>query len=459
MEKAFYFIDGIQPDRASKKQMRRHVMKGKNAGKRLHRASRTNRSTDSHQPQAFKAPGLSRKGSVVSCPVDRKFGDAIATGCLSTVDVNPRSLKIINQFFDLTSERLYPTTLGFSLSEAKLLWLRLLFTDEAAYHCNISLMQACNEIYLNNGSSTAKALYHLSQTFVQIQRRLASPDALSDSTMGLIVSLITQEQIRNQGAAADVHAKGLQRMVELRGGLGQLNRILVLRICKADILLSLQYGKPIMFFRDNMAAVWNKLASGGHLDHAPDMPCYNLSPYLHAILSDVMCVCYVFNSNSRHPIFDFLDFEEVYVSICYRLLRFISINAPTGQFDSQTACHLGLLMFTMTTFFQIDQTRIIDFKKLSLRFQNFLNGDLCELENDLSLWLLTLGGIWYSKDLNSDLIASKIRLLVQQPEIGSWGDFRDCLGRFPWIQALHDQPAHKLWNQVQQPQHTIPQFN
>lgn len=33
--------------------------------------------------------------------------------------------------FNLTSERLYPTKIGFPLSDAKHLWLSLLFTDEA----------------------------------------------------------------------------------------------------------------------------------------------------------------------------------------------------------------------------------------------------------------------------------------------------------------------------------------
>lgn len=95
-------------------------------------------------------------------------------------------------------------------------------------------MQACNEIYLGNGSSPNKELYHLSQTFPQIQRKLEGHDALSDSTMGLVISLIAQEQIRNQGPAAEVHARGLQMMVELRGGLSQINRnlTLVLKVCK-----------------------------------------------------------------------------------------------------------------------------------------------------------------------------------------------------------------------------------
>jgi hypothetical protein len=48
------------------------------------------------------------------------------------------------------------------------------------------------------------------------------------------MSLITQEQIRQQLSAATVHVKGLEKMVELRGGLSQLgqNVPLVLKICK-----------------------------------------------------------------------------------------------------------------------------------------------------------------------------------------------------------------------------------
>lgn len=110
----------------------------------------------------------------------------------------------------------------------------LLLTLFQAFHCNLSLMQACNEIYLSDGNSSAKALYHLSQTFTQIQKRLDSKDALSDSTIALIASLILQEQLRNQLSAAEMHARGLQRIIQLRGGLDQLegNVALILKVCK-----------------------------------------------------------------------------------------------------------------------------------------------------------------------------------------------------------------------------------
>ena len=158
--------------------------------------------------------------------------------------------------FAFTSDRMYPTQLGVSLHDAKLTWLRVLFTDEAsefgnvygkprifvslslttsaAYHCNIALMQVCNEIFLSDGHSPPNALYYLSRTFAQVTKRLESDNALSDSTIAIVVSLIMQEQLRQQQSAAAVHVKGLEKMIRLRGGLNQLegNMPLLLKICK-----------------------------------------------------------------------------------------------------------------------------------------------------------------------------------------------------------------------------------
>jgi hypothetical protein len=43
MEQKFFFVDGLHADKTSKRLMRRHVMKGKNAGKTFHRPSRAGR--------------------------------------------------------------------------------------------------------------------------------------------------------------------------------------------------------------------------------------------------------------------------------------------------------------------------------------------------------------------------------------------------------------------------------
>lgn len=103
-----------------------------------------------------------------------------------------------------------------------------------AYHCNIALMQACNEIFLHNGASSPRALHYLSKTYAQLRQRLRDDEGLSDGTIGIVLSLVIQEQIRGQAHQAAVHWRGLQRMVRLRGGLDRLesNTELVLKICK-----------------------------------------------------------------------------------------------------------------------------------------------------------------------------------------------------------------------------------
>ncbi|KAJ5574042.1 uncharacterized protein N7459_008469 [Penicillium hispanicum] len=427
MQKTFHFIDGVQPDRKAQRSMRRHVMKGKNAGKKLHRPSRLAQRIPPHEFSAIDAGDpIDQKGPgtgqlvIPSNTLERGFREAILTTSLPILNINLHSHQIIDRSF----------------------------------HCNLSLMQACNEIYLSDGNSPAKALYHLSQTFTQIQKRLDSEDALSDSTIALIASLILQEQLRNQLPAAEMHARGLQRIIQLRGGLDQLegNVALILKVCKADIMLAWQHGGPTMFFRDRMSEVRRTLASRGHhLDFSSVPPLVRdneLDSHLYSILSDLVGLCSLLNNNPHQPILDFLVFEEIFVSICYRLHRFRSLNDARTQHDSQTVCHLGLLMFTMVTFFQLNRTRIIDFRRASLCFKNFLSSELCTLENDATLWLMVLGGICHLGDDDMDWIAWKIRQLIQRRGMNSWEYVRSFLCKLPWIHAVHDQPGRELWNRV-----------
>jgi hypothetical protein len=67
-----------------------------------------------------------------------------------------------------------------------------------------------------------------------VAERLAGKDALSDSTLGVIVMMIVQEQMRKVVPEAYIHYEGLRKLIEVRGGLDQLEQspILLLKICK-----------------------------------------------------------------------------------------------------------------------------------------------------------------------------------------------------------------------------------
>ena len=95
-------------------------------------------------------------------------------------------------------------------------------------------MQACNEIFLGGGEESPMAMYYLSNSLKHVRERLESSEALSDSTIGLVMSFITQEEVRGQHKAARIHMDGLARMVEMRGGLASLTGCLpvLLKVCK-----------------------------------------------------------------------------------------------------------------------------------------------------------------------------------------------------------------------------------
>lgn len=100
--------------------------------------------------------------------------------------------------------------------------------------CSIALMDACNEFFLGGNLDAPRGLHYLSQVLNLVNGRLRSKDALNDSTLALVVSLILQEEMRNEMSRADVHFAGLKKMIQLRGGLEQLegNKTLVLKVCK-----------------------------------------------------------------------------------------------------------------------------------------------------------------------------------------------------------------------------------
>lgn len=103
-----------------------------------------------------------------------------------------------------------------------------------AYHVIIAVAEACNSYLNGGGDSSPKALYHRQRTLTLVGERLAGKDALSDSTLGVIVMMIVQEQMRKVVPEAHIHYEGLRRLVEARGGLEQLEQspTLLLKICK-----------------------------------------------------------------------------------------------------------------------------------------------------------------------------------------------------------------------------------
>ncbi|KAM0233216.1 hypothetical protein ACHAPO_007295 [Fusarium lateritium] len=182
MEQSFFFVDGLHADRNSKKLMRQHVMKGKNAGKTFHRPSRA--------------------GQVVRYHAMERTARPTGTPFLT-----------------------FPFPVPVTKVASKAL--------HDSYDCSLALIQSSNETYLGAGYSCLNSLSCLSQTLDQLARRLATNEALSDQTLSLVMALINHEQVSGHYVEAEAHVKGMKKIVDLRGGLEKIeDGAVATKICR-----------------------------------------------------------------------------------------------------------------------------------------------------------------------------------------------------------------------------------
>ncbi|KAH8898898.1 hypothetical protein GQ53DRAFT_878165 [Thozetella sp. PMI_491] len=460
MERTFQFVDVTRLDRATRRSMRSHAMRGKNAGKKFHRPSKFDlpkrRYSEYARQRSHHAPDEERSTMELkplwTPGIAKSLGNVFLTLSLP-LKLREHSLEVIELFFTHVADKMYPNQLTFSPDEHKHLWLQFMFSDEAVSHCSIALMEASNDFFLRKGLDSPEGLYHLSQTFTLVNKRLESEDALSDSTLAVIVMLIIQEQIRKRKLEAQVHYQGLVKMIDLRGGLGQLenNLPLLLKICKMDITYALQFGGPLHFFRDQMSETLAILASRGfHVNRTSTTRYNELDPCLLEILQDVTSIATLFNNLPTDQTMDMYLFQELVVSVCFRLISFRPIQGSNDESGTEAAFHIGLTAFMMTLFLQNNYRRLIDYDLVTLRLKEVLSRHLHELDDDLGVWLIFIGRAW-TWESTDEFWTRRIEEAVQRLGVTQEADILKSVKKFPWINILHDKLSRMVWASMYEP--------
>lgn len=107
------------------------------------------------------------------------------------------------------------------------LQLELLFLDmcahtDADFHCAVAIsLTALDNIGVTPGHA-AEAMRHLSHAFRMVNERLANGSTISDGTMAVVIMMSKYEPLRGKHRLGLLHLEGLQRMVDMRGGISKL---------------------------------------------------------------------------------------------------------------------------------------------------------------------------------------------------------------------------------------------
>ncbi|CVK94709.1 hypothetical protein FPRO06_09758 [Fusarium proliferatum] len=264
------------------------------------------------------------------------------------------------------------------------------------------------------------------------------------------MALINQEQAAEHYAAAETHMAGLKKIVDLRGGLENIgDSVITVKICRTDILFAMQQGGHPLFHRDHIYHVKRSLAYKG-FNLQPDSDAYSnqLGPIIQEAFSDTMGLCRLLNKHQDEKPLDLLEFQEVLVSICYRLLQFRTIYESRLKQDAQSTYHIGLCLFMISIHFNNTQFRIARRGLIMALVKEAIESKLSEHEDEVKFWLLNLGGISVSLPDGREWFIEALREQASLLGIMAWEQVKGCLAKFPWLDAIHDEPIRKLWDQV-----------
>ncbi|KAF7533748.1 hypothetical protein G7054_g6815 [Neopestalotiopsis clavispora] len=370
--------------------------------------------------------------------------------CSLPVQFTPASLHVVSQFFNFVVEKMYPARLGGGAEEYQYIYLRTMFPDEATAECSIALMDATNAFFVRGGPQGPEGLQYYSRSLALVKDRLLGHEALSDSTLMLIILLILQEQMRQEIESARVHYEGLKKMIELRGGLDQLedNAPMALKVCKVDICFSLYHGGPISYSRSCEAP--RQLRPLRRVTTTRSF--FNLDPLLEDVLQDAMDLATTLNKGFKCPEYKNLDLQMILVSVGTRLLKFRPLESAHDRSETDAILHLGLLLYMMTLFFQYDLRRVWEFPLVMRRLQDVLMTQrtawMRKECKPLLLWTLLMGSIWALADDKEQWVVRILQETANDMVITDFDGIISCVQDFPWVHAIHDEPAHSVWSMI-----------
>ena len=212
--------------------------------------------------------------------------------------------------------------------------------------------------------------------------------------------------------------------------------------------MTLHFGTPPVFYRDEMVEISSHLASCGFVGTASfaSLGCYralrHVNPYLQQILLDVCNVTAFFTQGYR---MDPHILQETIASFGYRLVRFQPLGVPLlrGRLDS--ICHIALTALTTTLFFQIGRRRLMQYELVGKHLKDVVAADLEDVDPDVRLWLLFVGGVSVLPEREESWLLTKIQETVRDGFIRDWEDAHRRIMQFPWITSLHDLEAERFW--------------
>jgi hypothetical protein len=174
----------------------------------------------------------------------------------------------------------------------------------------------------------------------------------------------------------------------------------------------------------------------------------NVNHDLRDILYDITSISQILEA--RLTKFDPFDFQEIIISVLYRLLHLFPLAESVPRTQVDRLCFLALLSFMSTMVFQPSLHEKLRYKLLTekLYFSLIEASTFAVVDETVLFWILYIGGISGLRYTDMTWLKPRIKAITSSLGIYDWSGAREKLCRYPWISVFHDQPAQQLWNQI-----------
>ncbi|KAI0468179.1 hypothetical protein F4859DRAFT_216954 [Xylaria cf. heliscus] len=465
------FIDNASIDKKTRTLIRSHVAKGKNLGRTIHRPSRHPRRrpvtasvVSSSKPTAeTESESFNNKNPESLLSIQRHIRGDIWT--LLPFEVSQACRRLFYRFVTFMRVAAYPPELRNTVINVNgpRLFLQYAFFDEAFFHCVVAMSVAAAASLPVARQESTEALRHLSRSLRLVNQRLAEDRelALSDTTLGVVIVMTQHERLLGYHHHALIHFEGLQRIIDLRGGIIKLisdSPAIAQKALRADFDFALQFGSPTRFdagcVPGKATLDWLYEKYRGRRADCLGVPAFvaNINENLRGVFEDVSVLAWLVNDNAVHGVrVDDFDFHNLLLLVGYRLLKVRPLNSPIEAVDKlEVLFHLGLAAL-MSMFFATLGVKPLDVLFLRSSIVSAISAGYYDdkEEQELLLWVLLVSKTSVFKDKDEDmLLIPKISQVAAQLGLSTWDQVLATLQKFPWVRVFSDDLARTLWNEI-----------
>lgn len=381
----------------------------------------------------------------------------------TSFQILPHFYRLMTYYTIESASALYPLQSYLGFNPVQRFWFPMALTDEVLLH-TIMYSAAVSLSKSQSGPAGRSASNDLIQLAAPILRlltdRLSGQRTINDATIGAVSCLVMVENQADNREKSQVHLKGLQQMIQTRGGMETIDPGLVTKIARADVEGSVDnLSRPSLpRLKKSAPTLYTTLPA-----YAWDPPSETLLELLSTLeiraqlsstllsLSNFTTAVQYYTSLSNHPISARIDprsFDEDLLSITRDLLEIPPLSVV------EEPLQISALIFAKSIGrglpFASAGSQLLP-KRLKQALSLLIAGGVVPFSKSVLLWLCFMGGVasrvgsceetWFVDQL--------VGMTDELLQLQQWEGTKYVLKEILFVDVVHDEPCRKLWEQVE----------